>query len=291
MLAEIFNKPIKLRSHYCMLNGNTPLQIEKPQVSLYVRIANRCNANCSFCEFHDNVTKFDFNFIKFGKILNELLDKGISIHKVSFTGGEPTLNYHMLRYSVKLVRDLSKDTFIVVNTNGRYLHSLQDVDVDSISVSRHHYDDALNSRVFNTRMTTAMDIASFKRKNKLHLSCNLVKGFIDSGVEVRKYLEFANRVGVYDVGFVSLMPINSFCKDNFVDFKDLKVENKKLICNKYWHYNDSCRCQNYLYLPSSGAQPIKMYARFAAKHTECSEGQLVFDGEHLRQGFSGDVLY
>ena len=265
--------------------------MERPQISLYVRIANKCNANCPFCEFHDNVAAFNFNLMKFKKILTELINKGIFINKVSFTGGEPTLNYEMLRKAARAVRNLSRWTFIVVNTNGSHLRKLQELNVDSISMSRHHYSNDLNSAVFNARMPNSMDIASFKHKHKIHLSCNLLNGCIDNGVEVRNYLEFAKSVGVRDVGFVSLMPVNSFCKDNFVDFKDLEVENENLICNKYWTYEDKCRCQNYLYLPPAGTQPIKMYARFAVKHAECSVGMLVFDGEYLKQGFNGKTLY
>jgi MoaA/NifB/PqqE/SkfB family radical SAM enzyme len=265
--------------------------MDTQQVSLYVRIANRCNANCSFCEFHDNVSNFNFNFIKFKNILTELLNKGIVINKVSFTGGEPTLNYEVLQNAVRTVRNLSRWTFIVVNTNGSHLRNLQDLNVDSISMSRHHYNNALNSAVFNARMPNSMDIASFKHKHKIHLSCNLLKGCIDNGVEVRNYLEFAKSVGVHDVGFVSLMTVNSFCRDNFVDFKGLIVENENLICNQYWNYDDKCRCQNYLYLPPAGTQPVKVYTRFAVKHTECAEGRLMFDGEYLRQGFNGELLY
>lgn len=57
--------------------------------------------------------------------------------------------------------------------------------------------------------------------SKIHLTCNLIRGIVDSEKAVIAYLEKAKSLGVYDVGFVSLMKVNKFCEDNHVDFSDI----------------------------------------------------------------------
>lgn len=44
------------------------------------------------------------------------------------------------------------------------------------------------------------------------MSCNLINGHIDSQEKVKDYLEIAADLGVFDVGFIGLMPKNEYCK-------------------------------------------------------------------------------
>lgn len=46
--------------------------------------------------------------------------------------------------------------------------------------------------------------------HQIQFRCNLINGYIDSRDEVFKYLDWANELGINDVGLVSLMPVNDY---------------------------------------------------------------------------------
>lgn len=295
METTLFGKKINLKSHHCALNGQEAQPIENPYVNLYIQLKG-CNAKCKFCSFKEVAQ--DFNFEKFRKVLSEL-EKSVPINKISITGGEPTYDLKKLYTIAGIVKRKTPKAFFVVNTNGYKLLDLYKDGksrwFDSISLSRHHYNDKINNEIlgFNSiqeKWLEAIQHSWWQQKEKLHLSCNLIKGYIDSPEKVYKYLEFASRVKINDVGFVSLMKINYFCKDNFIDFSDLKFRSKKLFKTKEWNFMDSCKCNNYLYIPKNiDGEAIKVYYRCYMLRTEVSNS-LVFDGENLKIGFDGLTL-
>lgn len=291
--VTIFNKKIQLREHYCQLDNFTPLKIPKPYINLYVNITNLCNATCKFCCNQDKNQKIiTFNFEKFKKIISEV-NKNVRINKCSFTGGEPTLEFEILIKCLTFVKSINKNIFTVINTNGVNLNKLSPYLylIDSIALSRHHYDDQTNFKIFNNfNLPTTKDISNFPDKSKLHLSCNLIKEYIGNSQEIVNYLEWVSITGCYDVGFVSLMQINDYCKNNFIDFKALNFENiDNVFITKNWNYNNLCRCRNYNYI-SKNAEIIDVYSRYYVNPTY-NGSTLVFDGEYLRLGFNGEIIY
>ena len=295
METTLFGKNIPLKSYVCALNGQEPQPIGVPYVNLYIQLKG-CNAKCKFCTFQEAAK--DFNFKKFKEVLSEL-KKNIQVRKISVTGGEPTLFLDRLYKISDNVRKVFPDSFFVVNTNGYQLLDLYKDgkfrDFDSISLSRHHYDDKINNEIlgFNSiskKWLEAIQHSWWQQKDKLHLSCNLINGYIDSPQKVYNYLEFAGKVKINDVGFVSLMKINYFCENNFVDFSDLKLKHKRLFKTKEWKFMDSCKCNNYLYIPNDiNSDVVKVYYRcFMMRSEVCNS--LVFDGENLKIGFDGLTL-
>lgn len=102
---------------------------------------------------------------------------------------------------------------------------------------------------------------------------------------------------IYDVGFVGLMKINDYCKSNFVDFnlskltKDYMFKNKLFLIQKR-NNNDICQCFNYMFLPSENfKKPIKIYSRCVLEQNNDYCNSLVFDGEYLRIGFGGKIIF
>lgn len=50
-----------------------------------------------------------------------------------------------------------------------------------------------------------------------------------------------------------------------------------------------CKCSNYLY--NNGGQVLEVYMRHYANYQYC-ESSLLYDGQHLRQGFHDDnIIY
>ena len=192
-----------------------------------------------------------------------------------------------------------KDRFIQtsVNTNGTRLKELQGMEtLDNISLSRHHYKDSLNQEIFGIKsVPTLDDIKSFEDKTKIHLSCNLIKGYIDSSEQVLNYLEHAAKLGINNVGFVGLMGINSYCKEKFIDFADIEPQQSEVFTKTRCFNNISettnevcCKCSNYLYT-SKDFKLISMYNRHAIKNNEIAD-YLVYENNILKQGFNGNKI-
>jgi len=295
MNINIYNHTIRTREHYCQLNDCNPSCVDEPYINLYVKLSG-CNARCSFCIDDCIKKKFDMN--KLEEVVKEISSK-IKIRKISFTGGEPTMDIPLLEKAFICIKKEVKDAFTVINTNGYNLrwifHSYILKSVDSVALSRHHYLDEINNAVFgiHTKVANENDIINVtcddKKASKMHLSCNLINGYIDCPNEIKHYLDAANSLGIYDVGFVSLMPLNSFCEDNFIEFPNCE-KIKGFYKTKEWKYNDCCECANYLYLPENDfEQPLKVYNRRAKKPTDFAN-MLMFDGENLRVGFTGEII-
>jgi hypothetical protein len=125
----------------------------------------------------------------------------------------------------------------------------------------------------------------------VHLSCNIIKGYIDTKQKILRYLEYAASVGVYDVGFVGLMDVNEYATHHLVDFGKINLESPSLIRNKDWRMKgNACKCSNYLYIPKEGTKIVSIYYRHRCKHNVDMKSNVVFDGENLRHNFNGQLI-
>jgi len=292
---ELFGKEVNLRTHYCKYFDKESYPVEDPYTLLYVRFKG-CNAHCKFCEYQNDANIF--NEEKFFNILNELKGKVI-VKKIAFTGGEPTMDLDKFKHIITETRRIIQDTYLVVNTNGSKLKELFTdpritAKIDNFSISRHHYDDDKNNEIFGIETISTKDLKKLRkqtgRKKLLHLSCNLTKGYIDNEKEVINFLEYANYLKMKTVGFVSLMPINDFSKDNFIDFNALDLLNENFRKIKEWSYEDICKCNNYVYIPKDYKRIIEVYYKNTYK-PECININLTYDGENLKNGFSNNIIY
>jgi len=290
---KIYDTDIKLRTHYCSLNNMSPLEIKDQYINLYVRFKG-CNARCSFCEYYDNASLFNVN--KYIEILKYLINK-IDIRKLNLTGGEPTLDYDKFLNIFNLTNDIINNKVeLTINTNGLNLDKIvKNPDIVNrcvISLSRHHYDDNKNDEIFKSKMITSDEIIDLQKinpnKNSLNITCNLSKGYIDNIDEIYKFLEHANKFDVKTIGFVTLMPINDYCKENYIDFNKLIKDSDRITMMKEWKNKDTCICHNYLYITDNG-DILKVYH----KNTYDPDNGfplLVFDGENLKNGFNGEKI-
>ena len=264
------------------------------QISLYILLTRKCNAQCKFCEYNKGESNIDLN--KLEETLIKLC-KQCTLSTIHFTGGEPTLELDKLKSILKTIKNIDPLIITSVNTNGIKLHELEDMDeLDNISLSRHAILDSDNEYIFGTSsVPSCNDIYNFKNKDKLHLSCNLIKGYIDNQEKIIDYLEFASYIGVNDVGIVGLMPVNDFCKSNFISVDSLGIkESDRLVKNRYFRNIDDnsgktvCMCNNYLYL-ADNMHLVSMYYRCAIENN-CIADYLVYDNNVLKQGFNGATI-
>ena len=294
MKINLFGTDIKLKEQHCKKNDCEVVRIDDPYLNIYVRITNVCNASCGFCAYHGKETPFDL--YKLYYILMEISSK-IQINKLSCTGGEPTLEVDRIKAILNKTKEISPSTFTVISTNGHRLHQLDRFDaVDSIAVSRHAITDGSNQKIFGTHdIATSLDISDFEDKDKLHLSCNLMRhspagNVVNSADAAIRYLDSVAKIGVRDVGFVTLMPVTKAAQINTVAFENFDFSNNgNIFQTQKWNDHDRCQCCNYLYSPPDIPAVVKVYARQNLKPHE-SVGCLVYDGQYLRKTFGGDVI-
>lgn len=308
MAIKLFDKEINVRDYYCKLSDDSfYVPVNKPYINLYIQMKG-CNASCKFCEYMNLANPFNINkFIQILKYFDEHSNE-IDLNKISITGGEPTLNISTLYSIMDEIQKFKNNhpyVYLVMNSNGYNLKKLyNDNKIDffnSISLSRHHYDQTINNKIFNTNFKTISDedLINIINDNKdvFHFSCNLINEYISTPEDIYKYLDYCNSMNIYDVGFVGLMKINDYCKSNYVDFNLANLTKHKLFKNKLFIVQtrqnyEYCKCLNYLYLPQTNfKKPIKIYSRCVLTKTCPHTNNLVFDGENLRIGFGGKILF
>lgn len=293
MKVKLFNKDFMVKDHHCNFNDAPGQKVDKPYINLYVRLTEECNAQCPYCEFHMN-RNIIFDKFKFLYTIARL-NKDVKINKISFTGGEPTLRIDLLNMFLKEVKEIVPEIYTVVNTNGFNFTQINEKYIDSIALSRHHYNNLQNDSLFRTTsIPTSEDILKYPHKEKLHLSCNLIEGYIDSVEQCHKYIDYFGNMGITDIGFVSLMGVNKFAEDHFIDFSKIDLGSMpNTIQSKTWakkcKNKTVCKCANFLTSTDNG-NIVKSYARYYVDRTEC-KGILVYEPDgRLTNGFGGEVI-
>ena len=293
MIKQLFDKDVVVKDITCGFNGRPGHTCNDTRINVYTCLTHICNTNCKFCNYHYNDT-VDFDFEKWKICIDEIVDK-LGIYKASFTGGEPSLQYDIFVKCLDYLKKKDKNIFTIINTNGSNLDKLVGLkNLDNIALSRHSIYDEENFELFGNRNVPTIDkIRDFPEKEKLHLSCNLIKGYVDCDKKGKEYLEKCSEIGVRDVGFVSLMPINEYAKERSIDFSDLDLKlNNRFIINQYFdrivENKCVCKCCNYLYLSGNG-NLVTAYSRYYVDNTN-TDGALVFMDNNLRQGFTGNII-
>jgi pyruvate-formate lyase-activating enzyme len=294
---EIQGVKVPIKEQYCILNDAndandatdaTTLSSEpiSPYVSINVYITNDCNGSCKFC-CNVNNDSFVFDFDKFKDFIYEIraITPQIEIRKVTFTGGEPSLDLNNLHKCIGFLRNACCDTKIVICTNGTFLqqfyyymffqnleYGIDDCQkmveiiesVNSISMSRHHWDNTINNEILGLNFDLyMMDILKHVSalKEKMNLSCNLIRGYVDSPDKMVMMLEYADSLGIGEVAFVKLMPINDYCEKNKIEINALQ-DDANLLGYEKWKYPkpNVCECMSYVYR-SKANNLIKFYMR------------------------------
>lgn len=262
----IQNIPIKIKDEECICNQNLVIDrtrtIENQRVDITFIVGEKCNAKCEFCcgptELIQNI-----DIDAFKTFFTECISK-INVRKITFTGGEPTLlvYFNKIKEICLWIKSVSPYTEIIINTNGTNLVILDNQEwIDTIALSRHHYNSNINDAILKTHSATDNEIISFKDKNKITLSCVCQKRYIDSGEELEKYLNYALSLGINMVGIYSLIPINKFAIDNYIDPYNF-IFSKNVLNYKIYDYprKNVCQCKNFTYI-NNDLKSIFFYIR------------------------------
>jgi len=291
--VEIFGREIPLRTHYCHIFGRENDVVDEPYVNLYVR-SKFCNAKCKFCTFASDAS--NYNESRFIEVLKEISSK-IKIKKIAITGGEPTLYWDKFTSAVNLAKQYSPDSILTMNTDGFRLKQLFEDPISklftNIHISRHHFDDNINNEIFDTTTPSAEELkwaqSTTENKFQIQLSCNLIKDKIDTKEKMYQYMEWTNSLEINAIGFVSLMPVNQYSRENYIGFNMHNLINDRFNVTKEWSYKDSCECTNYIYIPEDIRELIRVYHKNTYAPFDMNE-TIIFDGENVKLGFDGEII-
>ena len=292
MLVDFYGKQIAVKEFDCSLGTLNPERIS-PFVNLFVKVTNGCNARCLFCSNADaKPTYKTFNIDKLEDIVLKLKEQSIKVNRLNITGGEPSVVSPLVENILqRMDGKVFDDIHLHLNTNGLLPQSqelMRHPRWDSISMSLHHYDIDKLSELYGCKIHE--DAFKFEEvnKQKLNVSCNLIKGYIDNPEEAHKMLDFALELGIPRIGFVALMKVNDYCKERFIDLEDIHIDTiPHVYFTKSMNRGKDCKCSNYLY--NKDLKILEIYMRNYANPRYC-ESSLMFDGEYLRQGFHNNNI-
>ncbi len=185
---ETFKKELEYYRNYNVYNirlfGYRIINIYK-NINVQVVISKNCNYSCPFCIENDHTINEEIES-PIGKIFDSIIDQytgqGIT-PSVSITGGEPTLFPERLReiYQIAIKRwGLSR---VNINTNGVNPDILEEMKGIRVNLSRHHYCETKADMIFGKK-------SDYVIGSNITMQCVMMKGFIDSVAEIKKYMDF-----------------------------------------------------------------------------------------------------
>ena len=296
---KLFDQELVVKNELCTTNPDMPREgIGK--LRLYIKLTDNCNANCSFCANGNSCDygKIDLNKLEYVITYLKSIDR---LHGISITGGEPLLEYNKLFELLDFIYSLDKNIEVQISTNGINLLKLLDYkdinNLESIHISRHHYNDEVNNSIFKSNTVAAsQDIKTFQEniedKKIININTIVMKDYIDSLEEIENMLDHVGELGVYKNGFVSLMKCNDFAKEHFINFNDIFNNlNKYFFKGHHFYSREYCECLDGIYLTKHN-KLVEFYARMV-KDCSCPyTTQLVYTSNNtVTAGFGKKLIY
>ena len=296
---NIFGQELMVRDELCSSSPNKIVKGE-PSLRLYIKLSDKCNANCKFCANSSSCDYGEIDFKKLEYVIKYLLSKNY-LHGISITGGEPLLDYNKLFQLLDLIYNIKPDMEVAISTNGTNLLKLLEYskvnNLESIHISRHHYDDSINQEIFKSKkVATSKDIATLQEKLKdkkiININTLVMKDYISNLDEIKKMLDHVGDLGVYKNGFVSLMKCNSYSKDQFINYNDIfKNLDDSFFKGHHFYSREYCECLDGIYLTTNN-KLVEYYARMVKDCICPYTTQLVYTSDNkVTAGFGKKVLY
>lgn len=296
---KIFDKELPVKNYYCS-DSPTKLRITKPSLRLYIKLTDQCLANCKFCANRQSKDFGTIDLEKLAFVISYLKEKNI-LHGISITGGEPMTNPDTLFQMLDLIYQIDEQMEVAISTNGYNCKEFKKYNkvnqLESIHISRHHYDDKKNQDIFDTNTiattTDIMDLQqSLKDEKIININTMIMKSGINSLDEIKTMLTYVGDIGVYKTGFVSLMKCNPYAEREFINFNSI-FENldSNFFPGYHFYSQEYCECVDGIRLTEHN-KLVEYYARMI-KECDCPyTTQLVYTSDNkLTAGFGKKVLW
>lgn len=187
----------------------------------------KCEGNCPFCltDFRPKTKELDTKefLANFTEEISRYYENGG--RKVLFTGGEPTEAMEKLLGMLKILNKFSFE-LVVLYTNGAkllevieyqdetksILEFLQQFGLRHINMSMHHHLTAKRkelSEYIGNKPIDNIICQIIQKCLEIRLNCTLLKDYVGNLAEIKKYLHWADTLGVKDVYFRDLFHLNN----------------------------------------------------------------------------------
>lgn len=183
--------------------------------SLDVRFTKACDNNCSFCIEKDGIDSLGETDVE------KMIESTISSNEktVLILGGEPFLKVAQLKQYVAGIRPFVEEIYITTSIPKTLTPDNKDVwdileMIDGLNVSLQHYSPKINNDVLQARhrfnrIAALADILKHERfANKVRVSINLCKGFIDSKEKLEIFFEVMESINCKHVKINELQDVS-----------------------------------------------------------------------------------
>lgn len=176
------------------------------QINVQVVVTKACNYHCPFCierEGGDTLASRNL-FNNLDSTLAYYNDYGIKPF-ISLTGGEPTLLPDSL---VRIWRAITRWNYADrtnINTNGADFSVLKEMPGIRINLSRHHYCETKAKQIFHTDD----DLSYILAQKGMCMQCVLMKDYIGTVPEVKRYIEFFASLGAQGFSFRGMSSLDT----------------------------------------------------------------------------------
>lgn len=298
-MVNIFGHDLIVRDTLCCTNPDFPKKV-KSSLRLYIKLTDSCNADCLFCANKESrdFGKLDFKKLEF--IIRYLIDRSL-LHGISITGGEPMMNPDKLNNLLNLIYSIEPAMEVAISTNGYNLRNFLEFDtvnkLESIHISRHHYNDKDNYEIFDSEKAASTDDILYLQdgledKRIININTLVMRGYIEDLVGIKKMLNYVGDIGVYKNGFVSLMKCNKYSEEHFINFNNIfNCLDDNFYLGHHFYSGEYCECVDGVYLTNK-QKIVEFYARMV-KNCNCPyTTQLVYTSDNkLTAGFGKKILY
>lgn len=192
------------------------------EYSLDCRALKGCDNNCSFCIERCGIDSLGETNVE--KMIKSTIESGKKT--VLILGGEPLLIIPKIKEYVAAIRGQVKEIFLTTSLpktiyeNWGEFSEIMEM-LDGLNVSLQHYDWQINNQVLDAssnhnRIEMVQKICE-TWADKVRVSINLVKGFIDSKEEIEEFLNRMDAIGVKHVKINELQDN----EEDYVSFCDV----------------------------------------------------------------------
>jgi molybdenum cofactor biosynthesis enzyme MoaA len=192
--------------------------------SLDVRFTKDCNNNCPFCIERSGINSLGQTNVR--ELARETINTGRQ--DILILGGEPFLYPYKLLLYIKLIRPYVRNIYITtslpksIDVRNDTIREILD-NIQGLNVSLQHYDWKKNNQAMradnHNRIAVLEKILSNKKwAAKTRVSINLIKGYIDSYLEIINALRMLQGIGCKHVKLNELQNVDS---DTYVSFEDI----------------------------------------------------------------------
>ena len=297
---ELFGKRLRVKSQVCSPDGIHYTQKAQPiRLQLSISLTNICPAACPFCVAGKPGAPWKLDLGKLERAMLELKKREL-VRGVKITGGEPFSDPVLLDEVVELlfsVFGLSLE--LSISTNGYRLaemHRLRHLDrLETIHVSRHHYDDGHNRAIFGggpvpTGAELREIVSSVSYRDLFVFNCMLLRDHINAPEEAHRILDFALETGVPKVCFMTCIPCNDYAREQSIPYETvIRRDDPALLFTRHFYDHEACHCSDGIYL-SPGGGLVEFYGRSTARHCDYCRGFSYEAGDHLLAGYGGEIL-